>query len=89
MPGEWRGVTTASVEGAKALGDVLVVAVNSDASTRRNKGPGRPVVPEGERAEIVLPAPPPARIWNTKSWNSKRLSVYDRLSMPLAISGTT
>jgi cytidyltransferase-like protein len=43
------------LEGAKALGDVLVVAVNSDASTRRNKGPGRPVVPEGERAEIVVP----------------------------------
>jgi rfaE bifunctional protein nucleotidyltransferase chain/domain len=41
------------LEGAKELGDVLVVAVNSDASTRRNKGPGRPVVPEGERAEIV------------------------------------
>jgi rfaE bifunctional protein nucleotidyltransferase chain/domain len=41
------------LEGAKALGDVLVVAVNSDASTRRNKGPGRPVVPQGERAEIV------------------------------------
>jgi len=41
------------LEGAKALGDVLVVAVNSDASTRRNKGPGRPVMPEGERAEIV------------------------------------
>jgi rfaE bifunctional protein nucleotidyltransferase chain/domain len=41
------------LEGAKALADVLVVAVNSDASTRRNKGPGRPVVPEAERAEIV------------------------------------
>jgi len=41
------------LEGAKALGDVLVVAVNNDASTRRNKGPGRPVVPERERAEIV------------------------------------
>ncbi len=41
------------LEGAKSLADVLVVAVNSDASTRRNKGPGRPVVPEGERAEIV------------------------------------
>jgi len=41
------------LEGAKALGDVLVVAVNNDASTRRNKGPGRPVVPEEERAEIV------------------------------------
>ncbi len=41
------------LEGAKSLADVLVVAVNSDASTRRNKGPGRPVVPEAERAEIV------------------------------------
>jgi rfaE bifunctional protein nucleotidyltransferase chain/domain len=41
------------LEGAKALADVLVVAVNSDASTRRNKGPDRPVVPEAERAEIV------------------------------------
>jgi D-glycero-beta-D-manno-heptose 1-phosphate adenylyltransferase len=42
------------LEGAKALGDVLVVAVNSDASARRlGKGPGRPVVPEDERAEIV------------------------------------
>jgi D-glycero-beta-D-manno-heptose 1-phosphate adenylyltransferase len=42
------------LEGAKALGDLLVVAVNSDASTRRlGKGPGRPVVPEAERAEIV------------------------------------
>jgi rfaE bifunctional protein nucleotidyltransferase chain/domain len=41
------------LQGAKALGDVLVVAVNSDASTRRNKGPGRPLVPEDERAEIV------------------------------------
>jgi D-glycero-beta-D-manno-heptose 1-phosphate adenylyltransferase len=41
------------LEGAKALADVLVVAVNSDVSTRRNKGPGRPVVPQDERAEIV------------------------------------
>lgn len=41
------------LQGAKALADLLVVAVNSDASTRANKGPGRPVVPEAERAEIV------------------------------------
>jgi D-glycero-beta-D-manno-heptose 1-phosphate adenylyltransferase len=42
------------LEGAKALADVLVVAVNSDASARQlGKGPGRPVVPEAERAEIV------------------------------------
>ncbi len=41
------------LEGARALADALVVAVNSDASTRANKGPGRPVVPERERAELV------------------------------------
>jgi rfaE bifunctional protein nucleotidyltransferase chain/domain len=41
------------LEGAKAEADLLVVAVNSDASTRANKGPGRPIVPEAERAEIV------------------------------------
>ncbi|HLV60206.1 MAG TPA: adenylyltransferase/cytidyltransferase family protein [Fredinandcohnia sp.] len=41
------------LEGAKALADVLVVAVNSDASTRANKGEGRPVIPEDERAELV------------------------------------
>jgi rfaE bifunctional protein nucleotidyltransferase chain/domain len=38
---------------ASALGDMLVVAVNSDSSVRRIKGPGRPIVPERERAEIV------------------------------------
>lgn len=41
------------LEGAKALGDRLVVAVNSDASTRAYKGPGRPVIPQAERAELV------------------------------------
>ena len=38
---------------ARALGDVLVVAVNDDASVRRLKGPGRPVVPAAERVELV------------------------------------
>jgi asparaginyl-tRNA synthetase len=38
---------------AKSLGDVLVVAVNSDRSTRAYKGPNRPLIPEAERAEIV------------------------------------
>lgn len=41
------------LEGAKRLADRLVVALNSDASTRAYKGPGRPVIPEGERAELV------------------------------------
>jgi rfaE bifunctional protein nucleotidyltransferase chain/domain len=38
---------------ARALGDVLVVGLNSDASTRRLKGPQRPLVPEQERAEVL------------------------------------
>ncbi len=41
------------LQGAKALADVLVVAVNSDSSTRLLKGDGRPHVPEHERAELV------------------------------------
>jgi len=41
------------LEAAASEGDVLVVAINSDASTRAYKGPGRPVIPEAERAEIV------------------------------------
>ncbi len=38
---------------ARALGDALVVAVNSDRSVRENKGESRPLVPEAERAEVL------------------------------------
>ena len=38
---------------ARALGDALAVAVNSDAATAARKGPLRPIVPEDERAELV------------------------------------
>ncbi len=41
------------LQAAKELGDVLVVGINSDESVRGYKGPGRPVVPEQERAELV------------------------------------
>ena len=41
------------LEGARALAEVLVVAVNDDASARVLKGPGRPHVPAAERAELV------------------------------------
>ena len=41
------------LEKARSLGDRLVVAVNDDASVRRIKGPGRPVQPAAERAEIL------------------------------------
>jgi len=42
------------LEAARAHGDVLVVAINSDRSVRRIKGEGRPLVPEAERAETLL-----------------------------------
>ena len=42
-----------SLGDARSRGDLLVVAVNSDASVRRNKGPGRPVAPEAERVEVL------------------------------------
>src|SRR5882672_2769326 len=38
---------------ARALGDVLIVAVNSDRSVRGNKGSERPLVPEQDRAEVL------------------------------------
>jgi rfaE bifunctional protein nucleotidyltransferase chain/domain len=38
---------------ARKLGDVLIVALNSDASVRRLKGPGRPIFPLAERFEIL------------------------------------
>lgn len=41
------------LEAAAEEAEVLLVGVNSDASTRAYKGPDRPVVPEDERAEIV------------------------------------
>ncbi len=41
------------LEGARKEGDVLVVAVNSDASERQGKGEGRPVLAAAARAELV------------------------------------
>jgi rfaE bifunctional protein nucleotidyltransferase chain/domain len=42
-----------SLQAARALGDVLVVGVNSDASVRRLKGPGRPIIPAAQRMELL------------------------------------
>lgn len=41
------------LEQARALGDALVVGVNTDASVERLKGPGRPVVPQADRALVL------------------------------------
>ena len=43
---------------ARALGDILVVGLNSDSSTRRYKGPLRPLVPEHERAALLFALEP-------------------------------
>ena len=42
-----------SLEQARALGDALIVGLNSDAGVRQLKGEGRPIIPERERAEIL------------------------------------
>jgi rfaE bifunctional protein nucleotidyltransferase chain/domain len=36
------------------MGDVLILALNTDSSVRRLKGPSRPLLPEAERAEMAL-----------------------------------
>ncbi len=41
------------LEGARALGGLLVVGINSDAQVAKLKGAGRPILPERERAELV------------------------------------
>jgi rfaE bifunctional protein nucleotidyltransferase chain/domain len=43
----------AILEQARALGDALIVGLNSDASVRQSKGVGRPILPERERAELL------------------------------------
>jgi rfaE bifunctional protein nucleotidyltransferase chain/domain len=42
------------LEHARSLGDVLILAVNSDAGVRRAKGPSRPLLAEQERVEVAL-----------------------------------
>lgn len=42
-----------NLQAARGRGDVLVVGVNSDASVRRLKGPGRPLVPAAQRVEVL------------------------------------
>lgn len=42
------------LEQARSLGDVLILALNTDSSVARMKGPGRPVVSEGERVRLVM-----------------------------------
>ena len=42
------------LEQARSLGDILILALNTDASVARLKGPTRPLIPEAERAQMAL-----------------------------------
>jgi D-beta-D-heptose 7-phosphate kinase/D-beta-D-heptose 1-phosphate adenosyltransferase len=42
------------LERCRSMGDVLILALNSDAGVRRMKGPSRPLLDESERTELVL-----------------------------------
>ena len=42
-----------NLEACRALGQVLVVGINSDAAVRRLKGSGRPIIPDAERSEMI------------------------------------
>ena len=52
----------ALLEAARRQGDRLVVALNSDSSVRRLKGEGRPILPQAERAELLLALEPVDRV---------------------------
>jgi rfaE bifunctional protein nucleotidyltransferase chain/domain len=41
------------LESARSLGDILILALNTDASVQRLKGPARPLIPENARAELA------------------------------------
>lgn len=41
------------LESARSLGDVLILALNTDSSVQRLKGPNRPLIPQSERAELA------------------------------------
>ena len=41
------------LESARSLGDILILALNTDASVQRLKGPTRPLIPESDRAELA------------------------------------
>jgi len=41
------------LESARSLGDILILALNTDSSVQRLKGPNRPLIPQQERAELA------------------------------------
>jgi rfaE bifunctional protein nucleotidyltransferase chain/domain len=73
------------LKAARALGDLLIVGVNSDRSVRANKGPSRPVMPEQERAEVLeaLEAVDAAVIFDEETPQA----IIDRLQPDVLVKG--
>jgi D-beta-D-heptose 7-phosphate kinase/D-beta-D-heptose 1-phosphate adenosyltransferase len=73
------------LKAARALGDVLIVGVNSDRSVRANKGPSRPVMPEHERVEVLeaLAAVDAAVIFDEETPQA----IIDRLEPDVLVKG--
>jgi D-glycero-beta-D-manno-heptose 1-phosphate adenylyltransferase len=61
------------IAAARAHGDVLVVALNTDASARANKGPSRPLVPLEERAEVIAALEGVSHVTSFPEPNAERL----------------
>src|SRR5512133_1335450 len=72
------------LEGAKAEADLLVVAVNSDVSTKLNKGPARPVIPERARSVAALRCVDHVVLFDTKDV----ISVIRLLRPDVQVKGT-
>ena len=70
---------------AHDLGDRLVVGLNGDDSVRRLKGPGRPIIPEGERAEVLaaLSAVDAVMVF----WTDTPLELVEALSPDVLVKG--
>jgi rfaE bifunctional protein nucleotidyltransferase chain/domain len=61
------------LEKARLLGDMLLVAINDDESTRRYKGAGRPLVAAVDRARLLLALPPVAAVLTFSDATADRL----------------
>lgn len=70
---------------ARAAGDALVVGLNDDASVRRLKGAGRPLVPEAERAELLAGLEPVDRV--APFGEDTPLALIERLRPDVLVKG--
>jgi D-glycero-beta-D-manno-heptose 1-phosphate adenylyltransferase len=77
------------LEKAKQHGDILIVGVDSDQKTRKRKGPDRPMIPEGERLEMLaFMEPVDLVILKGDDWEKWHLTKLVRPDVLIAVDGT-